>query len=395
MKMFKVFLRHIFITVILTLVYSVFLIVFCMHYASFTEDKMYEAINMYDEDNIHHICSIVGCNSIYTNTNNYTNKKLYQDIAPELLRLNNSSIREDLSLIVPLVSEKINNKQYIYFSVDTSPFYDLFLVLYFVLLVVFNVLIYIILKTNIKKEKLLHEIESTKDKTTLQYENLMFFIENLNHEVNTPMFILSRKLKDIKLKIERLCSVTECDTPSITQSFKIISDSIEQINAVMQRTREVKRINKVSDDRTISDLIESTILIVKVMRAEDFSWEIDEELEKYFLDQELIGNGTFINILTNHVKNSLEAFSTRFTVLFVSQTKDLLTLDFKDDGNGIKDIHKKQVFNKGFTTKGEKDERGCGLSINKNILEMCGGNIELIDTDVGATFRITIPIKFY
>lgn len=401
MNIFRFIIPHIIASLIITMAYCVFIAVFFIQYSQFTEQKMYTNIEEYEEIDIHHLCNVTGCNAIYYNNKYYgkdnatgiINIKYRTDVnIPEkLITHDNISIRKDLSFIIALYPENIDYP--VFFSVGMAHFYDTFLVLYFILLTIVNVLLFFIVRVTLYKEKVLHDIESSKDKTKLQFDNLMFFIENLNHEVNTPMFILSRKIKEIKSHMD-----DKCDDETIkimTKSFKIIYDTIDQINAVMQRTREVKRINKISEDRTIGDLVESTILTVKIMRAEDFVWEIDDRLKDYYLNQDLLGNGTFINILTNHVKNSIEAFSTRFTALLVeyNSNNNLLTFDFKDDGNGIPSELKKKVFNKGFTTKGEKDERGSGLSINKDIIESSGGKLILIDTTVGTTFRMSIPVK--
>ena len=65
---------------------------------------------------------------------------------------------------------------------------------------------------------------------------------------------------------------------------------------------------------------------------------------------------------------------------------------FLDDGNGIPNDIKNKIFNKGFSTKGTKLERGSGMSINKSIIESAGGYIKYIPTENGACFELKIPV---
>ncbi len=381
------FLSTTLITTILMIGFSTY---FIFEYSLDTEQRMLTNIDEYGEVDIHHLCNLTSCNGIFFNGKYYgidSNTKMvklqYTDdvlFADELLNYGHVSLRKDLTIVISILPQGAITPAY--FFVATNEFIPKFFILYIILLVILNIGVAIILRILLTKEKILHNIESSKDKTHLQFSNLMFYIENINHEVNSPLFVLSRKVKELKDKV-----LDEDKT------FEIIFNSIEQINAVMQRTREVKRINKVSEDRTIYDLIESTILTVSVMRSENIINHTDIELDNFYLDQKLLSNGTFINILTNHVKNSIEAYASNLTSTFITMHKHKLSFTFADDGNGIPKEYRKKVFEKGFSTKGSKLERGSGMSINKDIIESVGGSIKLIESDIGTTFELTIPIK--
>lgn len=378
-------------TIITSVLMAAFSVYFFFEYSHEMEKRMQVNIEEYGEVDIHHLCNVTACSGIYFNKKYYgidskTQMVSFQytenvDFPNELYKSGNVSLRDDLSFVVPIWPQ--GSEEPAYFFVETSQFIPKFILLYLVLLVILNVGVSVTLRVVSSKEKILHDIESSNDKTNLQFTNLMFYIENLNHEVNSPLFVLSRKIKDLTKKVT-----------GEEKTFEVINNSIEQISAVMQRTREVKRINKSSEDRTIFDLIESTILTVSVMRSENIINITQKEyLDDFYLDQKLLNNGTFINILTNHVKNSIEAYSSTLTSTFVKFSKDKLTFRFEDDGNGIDKKFRKKVFERGFSTKGHKTDRGSGMSINKDIIESVGGQIKLVDSDHGTAFEITIPVK--
>ncbi len=386
----KIILPLITATVITTVLIFGFATYFFFNYSKDVETRILKNIEEYNEIDLHHLCNITSCNGIFFNDKFYgideeTQLLSFQYVEniifpDEVFRYNNISLRADLSFVIPLLPEDSTSTAY--FFVDIGKFIPTFIIFYFIILVFLFIVVSIVIYNIQKKEKVLHDIASAHDKSNLQFSNLMFYIENINHEVNSPLFVLSRTIRELNNKID-----------GEQETFKIIAESIEQINAVMQRTREVKRINKSSEDRTIYDLIESTITTISIMRSEHIITNMDLSLNEYYLDQKYLTNGTFINILTNHIKNSIEAYSEILTISFVSMQKNKLKFTFQDDGNGIEEKNRKHIFDRGFSTKGTKIERGSGLSINKDIIESCGGEITLMNSSSGTIFEITLPIK--
>ena len=66
-----------------------------------------------------------------------------------------------------------------------------------------------------------------------------------------------------------------------------------------------------------------------------------------------------------------------------------------DNGNGIPKSAQEKIFDKNFSTKPKKSlMRGNGLSINRFILENCGGKIKLIEsTENGTVFCLTLSAE--
>lgn len=389
---YRFFIPIISTTIFTTIFFAIFCGYFILEYTKSMEKSMYVNIDAYGEVDIHHLCNVTSCNGIFFNGEYYGVDPITQlvslqhtagvKISDELIRIGNVSIRKNLSFVFVLLPDE--QVEPAYFVVESDAIIKHFMILYLIILVTLNGFTGFILYVVLLKEKVLYAVESSKDKAALQFDNLMFYIENLNHEVNTPLFVLSRKIKIIERKME---------DESLLKDFEIINSSIDQIQAVMLRTREVKRFNKSSEDKSIYDLLENTIITISVMRAETFESEISPALQYYDLDQKYLENGMFINIITNHIKNSIEAFATKIKCTFITVKNDRLVFRLIDNGNGVPEKYRKSIFNRGFSTKGSKTERGSGLSINKDILESSNGHLEYIDSDEGTIFEITIPVK--
>lgn len=103
----------------------------------------------------------------------------------------------------------------------------------------------------------------------------------------------------------------------------------------------------------------------------------------------------FTWVLENLIKNAAESIEEQDGRIKIKteMTKEKIRIFVKDNGKGMTNKIKKQIFTPGFTTK--KRGWGLGLSLSKRIIEdYHKGKIEVIDTfpGKGTTFLIEIPI---
>ena len=85
-----------------------------------------------------------------------------------------------------------------------------------------------------------------------------------------------------------------------------------------------------------------------------------------------------------------EAGRQRGTVRFtVAETSKQALLDVADDGPGLAPEARERLFQPYATFR--KGGTGLGLAISRKILLDHGGDLELLPTTSGATFRLTLP----
>jgi len=110
-----------------------------------------------------------------------------------------------------------------------------------------------------------------------------------------------------------------------------------------------------------------------------------EEIPRGLTEDELC------SIVGNLIDNSHEALigcaSPKVAVL-VASTEEGLIIEVSDNGPGIPEDIKEHIFEAGVSTKG--DNRGMGLHIVKEIVDIVGGDIELIEEDM-TTWHIYLP----
>jgi len=101
-----------------------------------------------------------------------------------------------------------------------------------------------------------------------------------------------------------------------------------------------------------------------------------------------------LNLLTNAV----EAFPVsktdkRIEIRTRLLSHDYICVDVIDNGKGISEEVRKQIFTPLFTTKGAHGT-GLGLAITEKIVRECGGTIELTSSlNEGSCFTISLPVN--
>lgn len=119
----------------------------------------------------------------------------------------------------------------------------------------------------------------------------------------------------------------------------------------------------------------------------------EEPISPCLLDAERI-----TQVLSILIRNAFSYTPAGTTItLALSYTSHDFCLSVIDDGPGIPDEHKKQVFERFYRidpSRHQKEHSGLGLSIAYEIISLHGGSLTLEDTyPHGCTFKIILPIK--
>ncbi|MBP0048035.1 PAS domain S-box protein [Marinobacterium sp. AK62] len=108
-------------------------------------------------------------------------------------------------------------------------------------------------------------------------------------------------------------------------------------------------------------------------------------------------NARYEQVMINLIKNACDAMSTqsgehRLRIQVMAPEAGRVVLEVADNGPGIAPEHRGHLFEPFFTTKEVGQGLGLGLAIVSSILRDLGGEIEIMDTEQGACFRLTVPL---
>ena len=217
-------------------------------------------------------------------------------------------------------------------------------------------------------------------------------LRTLSHDLRTPLTSISGNASNLLSNGERF---SEEEKQSLY--LDIYDDSLWLINLVenlLSVSRMEQGTMKLNQSAQLMDeVVEEALRHVNRKSVEHrITVEYGEELLLARMDGKLIVQ-VLINIVDNAIKYTPKGSEIRIRA---RRDKDKITVEIADNGPGIPDEKKKQVFEMFYSGANKvADSRrslGLGLSLCKSIVNAHGGTIAVTDnTPQGAIFTFTLP----
>ena len=246
-----------------------------------------------------------------------------------------------------------------------------------------------IIEEEIKQAKLLAE-ESLKAKDA--------FLTNMSHEIRTPMNAIvgfGNLLKDTKLDNEQKDFISTINIAaenllgvindildfSKIESGKIVLEDVPF--SILEMLNNLKKINN-------HKAIEKQIIL---------EFNTDPTLPNYISGDPTRINQILINLINNAIRFT-NSGKVSINSRKINENNEIITIcfDIIDTGIGISEEKLPIIFER-FTQANSDTTRnyggtGLGLSISKALVEMLGGNLNVISKlSEGSTFSVTLPLK--
>jgi signal transduction histidine kinase len=256
------------------------------------------------------------------------------------------------------------------------------------LLLLIGTLFYIVQarRRHFKQLKIAYEraLEADKAKTA--------FIQNVTHEVRTPLNIISgfsQVISDPDLDV----GLAERKEMALTmqKNTRLVTSLIDEILilSLTENSEKVRKEDKVEINELMRDFLQEnesitnmdTKLQFKSDLPEDFSIQTNENLLKNIINA----------LIDNAAKNTEKGFIT----MKADKTDDLhVELAVEDTGCGIPSNEAEHIFERFVKLDSFKEGIGLGLPMCRTLAEKLGGSIRL-DTSYqsGARFIVTLPIE--
>jgi signal transduction histidine kinase len=296
-------------------------------------------------------------------------------------------------------------------------------------------------------------MDGASNTAALHNKNMSILAEQLHHELNTPLSVVKELCDKVFKEINAPCqndsctSVTGCpiveksDKYSEISGYKrLIDNNLKQSFVVLERMAEAKQVRYSNGNKSLFDIAKATFDIMAVYNRTNYTYVIDDNMKKYVIDHSSgLKNHELMNILVNHIKNSLEAKATNIALsinkivpqrisekdMFLKRAIDsinkrlpsmiaspltvfiykmistsalknitLARVTLIDNGKGIPAEFVPSIFTLHASTK-KKDGiiRGAGLYLNREILRSSYGDLVLHGTSGdGTIFVLDIPV---
>ena len=207
------------------------------------------------------------------------------------------------------------------------------------------------------------------------------FARNVSHEFKTP-------ISSIQGTVELL--EDHLDTMSEEQRHKflgMLSADAERMDRLVTRLLDLARADVLQPG---ADSVELAPMLADIAgRFDELAITVDNpgEVERVAMAQE-----TFDSVVSNLIENSRQHGAETISMSVEADGESHVDLIVQDDGPGISEGNAEKIFDAFFTTKRSEGGTGLGLSIVRSLMRAHGGDIELVDSDEGARFRLRFSL---
>jgi len=263
---------------------------------------------------------------------------------------------------------------------------------------------------DITKEKILERQVMHQEKLA----SLGMLVSGIAHEINNPNNFVTFNIPILRDYIRELMRIADpyADTHPDYELFGMsysefredifnLLDNIEhgtgRIDGTVRKLQEFSR-KKNGEERRLAHVEEIVGKAVAICSSQIgcmvkyFEVETDPELPSMLTDADALEQ-ILINILINAGQAAdKEASRIVLRVVGGASWKNRIIIEIEDNGAGMDQVTKNNIFNPFFTTKPRGKGTGLGLYIARNLIESLGGAIEVeSESGRGSLFRIVLP----
>lgn len=218
---------------------------------------------------------------------------------------------------------------------------------------------------------------------------------NISHEINNPLTVAVGNAELIQFALE--APDLNKQKEAITKYHKNINHSLDRINKIITNMKEF--LHKSEDKK---EYCEAREIVEKAMAFTGPSLKgspINMKISLVGKPPILLVNKikieqVFVNLIQNAIdalKDAAVAEPTITIEMAAEKNGNFIRIDVIDNGPGISAENRAKIFNTFFTTKEVGKGTGLGLSISNRIIQSHQGKLEILDSEVGAHFRVTLP----
>ncbi|MGP7959922.1 HAMP domain-containing sensor histidine kinase [Sanguibacter sp. A247] len=218
-------------------------------------------------------------------------------------------------------------------------------------------------------------------------------IANVSHELRTPVASLRAQLENI----------VDGVTPATPATLESALTQTERLSRLVTYLLDLSRIEAGAADLVVTtvdvaDFLDSIVDEVEMVEAgKNLVFEVDVTPADLTVpaDPDRLAQ-IFVNLLHNAIRHAPHGSTVRVEA---SRRGDRILIDVADEGPGIAVADRSRIFERfvhGATppptsSAGTSGGTGIGLAIVQWAVALHGGDIEVVDSDLGATFRVSLP----
>ncbi|MBA2662126.1 MAG: HAMP domain-containing histidine kinase, partial [Bradymonadaceae bacterium] len=208
------------------------------------------------------------------------------------------------------------------------------------------------------------------------------FARNVSHEFKTP-------LTSIRGTVELLQDHLDTMSPEQRDEFLAMLDADAlRLQRLVARLLELARADVARPGQDSTDVVALLGQMQTERTSGDFTVALSAPVERVWVK---MGDEALRSVISNLIVNAQQHGATR-TDITIEPEDESVAIVVADDGPGISAANAEKVFDEFFTTARDKGGTGLGLSIVRALLNAHGGEVELLESERGATFCVRLPL---
>lgn len=223
-------------------------------------------------------------------------------------------------------------------------------------------------------------------------------VAGVAHEVMNPLNFSVGGAAKLRSELERVTKLlsrrSDADAPlaacaTADRALKLVEAGNLRIAAIIGNLRGYVRLGRVPSKPT--DLNEEIERVLQLSGSELSECGVTVEKQLGELPEFPCREGELGQVFMNLIQNARQAMPDGGTLAIVSSADpQTICISVKDTGPGVPPEHREAIFEPFFTTRPPGQGTGLGLSLSHEIVERHGGRLELVPSESGAEFRISL-----
>jgi len=272
--------------------------------------------------------------------------------------------------------------------------------IYLSLLLVFAGIVYRFTKNRIAlKRALFLELVENERQQELSQMKLEFFT-NISHEFRTPLTLINGPVEELMLSVEKNTQI-ERKLKTIKQNSDRLLKLINELMDFRKAEKgQMKIYCKNQDIIPFCFEVYESFKGIAVEKNIDYKFVLNVNSVFVYFDQNQLEKVIY-NLLSNAFKFTKKNGKIVFSVELKSNLDDQIEIKIKDNGIGIPEVSKKNIFTRFFQVNDRSIQNsgtGVGLALSKSIVELHGGDISLSEEEeetwATTVFKISLLLGF-
>ncbi len=233
------------------------------------------------------------------------------------------------------------------------------------------------------------EIERKSSEFTTQLAAIGEISAGIAHEINNPLAVIKGRVEQL-----RRSDLTEEMRQHSLESLEQASGRIEKIIRGLGHMAQKSR-GEDFEVKNLASVLKYTFdFCIEALRAKKVKFTVENNDESLLIKcDEVKISQIFLNLINNAKDAMLDSKTKDKRILIlVKKNGDFVDIHVSDTGPGIPPEVASKMMNAFFSTKKIGEGSGLGLSLVDRFVKDHSGTIQLVDCDLGACFKVSLPL---